>query len=241
LTTPYFIWDKTFPDLIKAGFRVLRYDHYGRGFSDRPRAVYGYDLYDTQLLELIKGLKLKTPLHLVGLSMGGAVSVIFTDRYPDLVSRVCLISPISFPHQISTGQKLAKVPLLGESVMAVAGDSLIKKGVLSSLYKMQRFPEFMEKFEIQLIYRGYVEAILSTLRNISPELVVDAFRQVGKQKRPMMLIWGKDDEILPFSLSRKVKEVIPHIEFHSIDKAGHSSHYEKPEAINPLIVEFLEK
>jgi len=35
-TVPYYIWDPTFSALVGAGFRVLRYDYYGRGFSDRP-------------------------------------------------------------------------------------------------------------------------------------------------------------------------------------------------------------
>ncbi|MEP6895446.1 MAG: alpha/beta hydrolase, partial [Chloroflexota bacterium] len=39
-SVPYFIYDPTFNFLTKSGFRVLRYDHFGRGFSDRPRTHY---------------------------------------------------------------------------------------------------------------------------------------------------------------------------------------------------------
>ena len=49
LATPYFIWDNNYDALVRAGFRVLRYDHYGRGFSDRPDVVYDRELYDQQL------------------------------------------------------------------------------------------------------------------------------------------------------------------------------------------------
>ena len=34
-TIPMYIWDEQVDDLAKAGFRVLRYDQYGKGFSDR--------------------------------------------------------------------------------------------------------------------------------------------------------------------------------------------------------------
>ena len=37
-SVPYFIWDPTFDFLTKSGFRVLRYDLFGRGYSDRPEA-----------------------------------------------------------------------------------------------------------------------------------------------------------------------------------------------------------
>ena len=49
LSVPYYIWDPTFDALTEAGFRVLRYDLYGRGFSDRPKLRYDADLFDEQL------------------------------------------------------------------------------------------------------------------------------------------------------------------------------------------------
>ncbi|MGB7874199.1 MAG: hypothetical protein WBL25_07430, partial [Anaerolineales bacterium] len=36
-SVPYFIWDPTFSFLTECGFRALRYDLFGRGYSDRPR------------------------------------------------------------------------------------------------------------------------------------------------------------------------------------------------------------
>ena len=81
LITPSFIWDYNVPALTEAGFRVLRYDHYGRGFSDRPEVRYDRDLFDRQLLELLQRLNIEQPVDLVGLSMGGAVAVTFTDRH----------------------------------------------------------------------------------------------------------------------------------------------------------------
>jgi pimeloyl-ACP methyl ester carboxylesterase len=239
LTTPYFIWDKTFPELVRSGFRVLRYDHYGRGFSDRPHVPHDHDLFDGQLRELISVLKLKTPVHLVGMSMGGGVCVTFTDRHPQMVSRVALISPLGFPYEEPFVRKLARVPLLGDSIMALAGEGLIKGAVKQSLYRFERFPEFMGKFEEQLRYRGYQEAILSTQRNLRFEPLMEAYARVGKQKRPMLLIWGRQDEVLPFSQNEKVKGAIPSVEFHPLDEAGHSSHYEQPEVVNPILVRFL--
>src|SRR5262245_18214081 len=39
-SVPYYIWDSTAKALATAGHRVIRYDEYGRGFSDRPSVVY---------------------------------------------------------------------------------------------------------------------------------------------------------------------------------------------------------
>lgn len=47
-SVPYYIWDGTYEFLVKNGYKVLRYDMYGRGYSDRPVTVYNKNLYNTQ-------------------------------------------------------------------------------------------------------------------------------------------------------------------------------------------------
>src|SRR5258708_5112381 len=74
-SVPYYIWDPTFAALTQGGFRVLRYDLYGRGFSDRPAIRYDADLYVRQLRELLGALKIDGPVDLIGVSMGGPVVV----------------------------------------------------------------------------------------------------------------------------------------------------------------------
>ena len=92
-TTPYFMWDNNFDELTGAGFRVLQYDLYGRGYSDRPHLVYGLDLYDRQLLNLLDALNFNEPVDLVGLSMGGPITGTFTDRHPRRVRKLTLLAP----------------------------------------------------------------------------------------------------------------------------------------------------
>src|SRR6478736_6702893 len=71
-TVPYYIWDPTFAALTTAGFRVLRYDYYGRGYSDRPDIAYTQDLYVRQLAELLDAVHFTDPIDLAGLSYGGS-------------------------------------------------------------------------------------------------------------------------------------------------------------------------
>ena len=50
---PYISWDYTVDALVAAGFRVLRYDVFGHGFSDRPDVKkYNRELYNRQLVAL---------------------------------------------------------------------------------------------------------------------------------------------------------------------------------------------
>src|SRR5258706_1730610 len=61
-SVPYYIWEPTFEALARAGHRVLRYDLYGRGYSDRPRLSYDAETYDLQLLQLLSALKIQEPV-----------------------------------------------------------------------------------------------------------------------------------------------------------------------------------
>jgi len=67
-SVPYRIWDPTFEALVRAGFQVLRYDLFGRGYSDRPDTQYNQDLFDLQLSNLLEALEINKPVDLVGLS-----------------------------------------------------------------------------------------------------------------------------------------------------------------------------
>jgi hypothetical protein len=52
-SVPQYVWDPTFDMLTSSGFRVLRYDLYGRGYSDRPECEYNLELYVEQLSQLL--------------------------------------------------------------------------------------------------------------------------------------------------------------------------------------------
>ncbi|MFT4680758.1 MAG: pimeloyl-ACP methyl ester carboxylesterase [Granulosicoccus sp.] len=68
------IWDRNFHALANRGFRTVRYDLFGRGFSERIVADHNSDLFVGQLKGLIDHLGISKHFHLMGLSMGGAIS-----------------------------------------------------------------------------------------------------------------------------------------------------------------------
>jgi len=70
---PYFSWDKNLQALTGASFRVVRYDLYGFGYSERPDVNYSRELYDRQLSEVLAKLNIKGPVNLVGTSPGGSM------------------------------------------------------------------------------------------------------------------------------------------------------------------------
>jgi pimeloyl-ACP methyl ester carboxylesterase len=63
--------------------------------------------------------------------------------------------------------------------------------------------------------------------------------QLGKGGKSGILFMGTDDRHVPFAHHTLVQAAIPSIEFHAIKGGDHSMIHELPEAVNPLLIEFL--
>jgi pimeloyl-ACP methyl ester carboxylesterase len=105
----------------------------------------------------------------------------------------------------------------------------------------ERHPDYFAKYSTQMHYKGFPNAILSTIRQFLSQDNAAAFAQVGKSGKPMLLIWGRADQDVPFALSDEVRKAIPQAEFHAIDDAAHVPFYEHPEIVNPMLIKFLKR
>ena len=66
-SVPSYIWDKTYNTAKEKGFKVVKLDLYGRGFSDNPDIDYTDELFANQVIELLQELEIKKATFL-GLS-----------------------------------------------------------------------------------------------------------------------------------------------------------------------------
>ena len=238
-SVPNYIWDPTFTGLVSAGLRVLRYDLMGRGYSDRPDLVYNLACYDRQLFDLLNALNIDKPIHLVGLSMGGAVAVGFADRHPERIRKLVLIDPAGMPMKQSPVMNLIRIPYLGEWLFDTFAEKLLVSSLAKDFHTLDKVQELEARYREQMQYRGFKRALISTLRYGPLTTMAEAYARVGEHPRPLLLIWGKEDRTVPFEVSDRVRAALPNAEFHAIDGAGHIPHYEQPDLINPLLIKFL--
>ncbi len=70
---------------------------------------------------------------------------------------------------------------------------------------------------------------------------VKSYERVGQMDKPVQLFWGRDDATVPFEHSEDLLAAMPNVEFHVIENCGHIPHYEKPDEVNPILLEFLRK
>ena len=240
-SAPFFIWDPTYLFLTAAGFRVLRYDLYGRGFSDRPRRPNGLALFVRQLGELLDQLWLRS-VDIFGLSMGGPIAAAFAVEHPERVRSLVLIDPVGpEPVPIKRLYRTVLLPGVGELVFGLAGSGRVLRGAASDIFGPTPGPEFHESYRKQLRFKGFKRSLLSSLRNGMIDGFPDEYRGLGRLGKPVLLIWGRGDPAVPLRQSRPLLDLVPQAELRVIDSCGHTPHYEQPGIVNPLLSDFLHR
>lgn len=241
-SVPSFIYDPTFKFLSQAGLQILRYDLFGRGLSDRPPVRNNLDFFLRQLTELIEALRLIRKIHLVGLSMGGLIASAFAARRPERIASLVLIDPSGAKAlDASWALRFARIPILSEIVFGQLGERILVNSAAKDLYGPVLVARLQEQFRSQMRYKGFTRSILSTIRNDMLGAHLDIYRALGKLDLPTLLFWGRNDRTIPFEQSGLLRQIMPNIELHVIEDCGHIPHYEKPNEVNPILLNFLKR
>jgi pimeloyl-ACP methyl ester carboxylesterase len=236
-SVPYYIWDSTAAALSAAGRRVLRYDEFGRGLSDRPSMEYTADVYDRQLGELLDSLHIKGPVDVAGVSMGGWVTATFTGRHPNRVRSLILVDPVAGPRSTTPG--MFSWPLVGSLLWQTLAVPGMAGGQSGDFLHPDRFPGWADRYRPQTQLRGFGHALLSTRRSLATTDMDSVYRSVAQTQTPVMLIWGTSDHTVPFAYNERVRKAIPSAEFHPIEDSGHLPILERAALTDSLFLSFL--
>ncbi len=239
-SVPDYVWEPTYTALDEAGFRVLSYDLYGRGYSDRPDLVYDIDLFQNQLEDLLTALDVNSPVNLVGLSMGAPIAARFAHQHPDRVKSLILIAP-EVTQTTSRDIFPMNLPGLGEYLMAAVMEPIVlPKLQPGDFYQPDNFPGWENRYRDQLHFRGTSRALLSTIRSLidlDPEL---DYQYIEKTNLPVLLVWGDQDQTISRDQIEVLRAILPDMDLLIVENAGHLPHYEQPEVVNPALIDFLE-
>ena len=239
-STPKFVWDQITPSLVAKGYQVITFDHLGRGFSDRPAGPYNAELYQSELAGLIAKLELKTPLTLVGYSMGGANVVDYAASHPEQIQQLILIAPAGYMDDPDSSALAAK-PIIGEWLATVFGNQYAGTAIQSEIEEGLAPKDMYEKFQKQASFKGYTEALLSTLRHYPMHDLAHRYKIVGKAGIPVLAIWGTADEVVPYSGAAEMAADVPQLKIEAIEDGNHNIAYAQAQLVaNKILVALQE-
>lgn len=235
-SVPYYIWDSTYTALALAGYRVIRYDLMGRGWSDRSDVAYDGETFDAQLGELLDSLHVRGPVDLFGLSFGGFVTANFTANNPTRVRTLVLVDPTVHPAQMSGVERL---PVVGRYLFEVMAAPGMADGQPGDFLHPEQFPGWADRYRPQQRYRGFARALHRSRFELTFADFEELHTQIARQGTPVLLLWGKQDPVIPIAQAEDVRRRIPSVEFVPIDSSGHLPHLEQTAVFNAAMFSFL--
>lgn len=232
LTTPSFVWRPIADGLGKLGFRVLVYDLYGRGYSDRPRGPQDAAFFVTQLEDLLETLGIEDDITLLGYSMGGAIATSYAATYPERLRQMVLLAPAGMGHDLGPVARLVQnYNRLGAWLMLALYERTYRAGTEAERGQSPEVDRVVDLQLAELNWRGFVPAVLASLRGMLDEDLEDDHRDISREGIQVLAIWGRDDDVIPISGMGKLAEWNRVARHEVIEGAGHGLAYTHPEEV----------
>jgi pimeloyl-ACP methyl ester carboxylesterase len=246
-------WRKNIPVLAAAGYRVYALDLLGFGNSEKPALDYSLDLWQALTYDFWATF-VQSPAVFIGNSIGGLLTLMILAHHPKIACGGVILNCAG-----SLNHRPEDLPPALSFLMGWFG-KLVSSPIIGPLL----FDQVRQKFRI----RGALKQVYGNRDAITPELVDMLYRpscDIGAQKvfasvitgppgphpqellatiaQPLLVIWGENDPWTPIQGATIYKQLADDptraVTFYGLPQTGHCPHDERPEMVNPLIVDWL--
>ncbi len=231
------VWNPNVESLVAAGYRVLVYDLWGRGLSDRPRTQLTLDVFRAQLTALLNHVGAEQ-VYLVGSSFGCIIAADYALNHVNKVNKLVLIGPAGWPTE-GNSSLLIGVPVIADGLFHYFGESILKPKVEAYFYDSQGHDWALNLWQEYAGYPGFYRSALSTLQNAPVNDYTSGWSELGALPKPLLFIWGKEDVSFPFSHTEQIPQLMPKAEVVGVEKAAHWVNIEQPVRVNQVLINFL--
>ena len=241
-------WTETIARVAATGRRAIAFDLPGFGESTRVKGARYFDpkapFYPAVVEGVRQALGLDRP-HLVGHSLGGGIAAATAVTHPLAWRSMTLVAPGGFGPDIALFLRLFSLPFLGLTTWLPRPKAAARAVLRSCFHDVARIPEHLyvegERFD-----RSYAETLrvmraVATLRGVRPALRDAWLARAGEYTGPVLVVWGREDGVVPFAHLQALHDSYPVAELHSIPSAGHLVMSEQPDAFAGALIPFLDR
>jgi pimeloyl-ACP methyl ester carboxylesterase len=207
-------------------FHVYAIDLLGHGQSEKPDIAYSI-AQQTEMVRQFLADRGAKPADVVGISMGGWVTLRLAIDHPDAVNRIIVADAAGLKFQTSITVN-SFLPANHEEFKTFM--AMLTPRLHDAPYPLRR--DFLGRVSRNAwITRRIFDSFL-TYKD-----VLDG--QLQQVKAPALVIWGKEENLLPMSLGWQMQQQIPSASMLVCTDSGHLAIYECWNQVRPFIADFL--
>lgn len=222
LSTPSIVYHELAQLLALMGYRVLVYDLFGRGASATVRGKQTPAFFAKQLNDLLGDQGITDDITLIGYSMGGSITAHVAADNPDRFRELILLAPAGMGEELGKMARwAAKWPVIGDWAFFLGYPKHMRAGLEKDADTGAKAPSILTQQFAELDRRGFVGAVLSSLRGTLRQPQETAHRRLAQSDLPVTAIWGQADTVIPLRALGTLTQWNRHVEQVVIDGAGH--------------------
>jgi len=241
-----FAWEGVLPPLAATGRAVYAFDMLGYGQSAHPWPSDTSNWGQADCLQYaFEALKL-TDITLVGAGLGGAVAQTLATRlYRDRVARLVLINSYLYSVAFAPNWPLTEMAkrqdpeaphhTKPEDLLADLRATL-PNGAAKAL-PGARLDAYTNEWQGKV----GMEMLFQHIRLMRPDYVNSVSTDVEMWPKPILLLWGDQDSVMPLGLGQRLAAANPNARLEVLRGAGHLALDDAPSAVAHLISDFVSR
>lgn len=231
---------------------VYALDMLGFGASRKVLVEYNIDLWVEQVYEFWQTF-IRQPMVLVGNSIGSLVCLAAAAAHPEMVKGIAMINlpDLSLEEEatppwlrpvVSTIKSLVASPVVLKSLFyVVRRPPVVRKWAgLAYANPAAISAELVEILTLPAQDRGAAATFSALFKAMTSSKFGPRVKDILPTLNiPMLLMWGRNDRMIPPYLARQFTELNSNLELVELDNAGHCPHDECPEQVNQSLLEWI--
>ena len=236
-------WYFNIDALADAGFRIIAPDFPGCGRSDKPSHLeYTSDAAVEFVFDFIHELGI-SEVSLVGYSDGGLISGVFALKHPNMVSKIALVAPVGFGGKVPWLLRTISIPIFGDLLFQSRLNEQL--GITKHLFHRppsvlaELLPEMNRLKSLPGARTAAIRSIRSNINLLGLRKNAYIVDHLKFSTVPLCTIWGSEDKVIPLEHAEAATVELPNSIVKIIRKCGHWPQMEKPDQVNPILINFL--
>ncbi len=243
-------WRGVLPAVAAAGRRAIAIDLPGFGESDPPRRARHFDpadpFYAPFVFATLDALGIERA-HIAGHSLGGAVAYTAAVTRPERLVSLTLVAPGGLVRALVRELRVLTLPGMGLLAKWRRSPELTRQVLYSCFYDRRACPEELVDEAIRYGTPAVGEMIralrsaVSFFGGVRDDVRLPWIARAERYQGPALVVWGRDDAIVPSSAASEVRRIAPQAEVRIIERCGHLVMVECRDAFLDAFLPFLER